>query len=208
MMQLLFTLVCLHRWALMQHNNLCTCNGSDRESHVTDARTEENALQGNEQSTAAAQKASKKVLWQSATLLNVSCSFAGYHALKRLARVRSFSGAPLSSSEVQHSPVSIRAFLISYKAWWDTCDRTPIGAELDQAVSQTPRCTADLMKNDFFSGGISWDISILFEDSIVNATATKKSTSDSTHARLGCASMFRRTIHAVGIAHRSYIAYI
>ena len=51
----------------MQHNNLCTCNGSDRESHVTDARTEENALQGNEQSTAAAQKASKKVLWQSAT---------------------------------------------------------------------------------------------------------------------------------------------
>ena len=100
----------------MQHNNLCTCNGSDRESHVTDARTEENALQGNEQSTAAAQKASKKVLWQSATLLNVSCSFAGYHALKRLARVRSFSGAPLSSSEVQHSPVSIRAFLISYKA--------------------------------------------------------------------------------------------
>ena len=95
----------------MQHNNLCTCNGSDRESHVTDARTEENALQGNEQSTAAAQKASKKVLWQS-----VSCSFAGYHALKRLARVRSFSGAPLSSSEVQHSPVSIRAFLISYKA--------------------------------------------------------------------------------------------
>ena len=107
----------------MQHNNLCTCNGSDRESHVTDARTEENALQGNEQSTAAAQKASKKVLWQSATLLNVSCSFAGYHALKRLARVRAFSDVPLSSSEVQHnnlyimhSPVSIRAFLISYKA--------------------------------------------------------------------------------------------
>ena len=84
----------------MQHNNLCTCNGSDRESHVTDARTEENALQGNEQSTAAAQKASKKVLWQSATLLNVSCSFAGYHALKRLARVRSFSDVPLSSSDV------------------------------------------------------------------------------------------------------------